>query len=137
MATPRNLELGKKAEELLANGQPVPDDVAVPLVVARLKEQDCIERGWLLDGFPKTSQQAAMLVAAGVLPDKVVVVEVEEEFLLQNGKQHRQGAILERHEAFMEKVEGIVDEFPGVPAMVRGGTKEQTEAAAKDVELLL
>ena len=35
----------------------VPDSVIVGVVVARLQEPDCTERGWLLDGFPRSAAQ--------------------------------------------------------------------------------
>ena len=49
--------LGKKASEYLDKGELVPDDIMLNLVAERLKERDC-EKGFILDGFPRTVAQA-------------------------------------------------------------------------------
>jgi adenylate kinase len=51
-------ELGRLAKECMDRGGLVPDHVMVGIVRARLGHQDCRERGWLLDGFPRTGPQA-------------------------------------------------------------------------------
>jgi adenylate kinase len=52
--------LGRLAEPLMAAGKLVPDDLVIGLVEERLKQKDC-ERGFLLDGFPRTIPQAQSL----------------------------------------------------------------------------
>jgi adenylate kinase len=54
--------LGKEAAQYIDRGALVPDDVIVRLVAERLKEKDC-ERGFILDGFPRTIPQAESLDA--------------------------------------------------------------------------
>ena len=53
-------ELGKKAQEYMNRGELVPDCVVVSIALERLKEPDC-ENGFLLDGFPRTIEQAQAL----------------------------------------------------------------------------
>jgi adenylate kinase len=53
-------ELGKKAETYIDRGELVPDSITVPMLLARLKEDDC-KNGWLLDGFPRNLAQAEVL----------------------------------------------------------------------------
>lgn len=53
-------ELGKKAKEYLDQGQLVPDSLTVEIVKDRLEKKDC-ERGFVLDGFPRTIPQAEYL----------------------------------------------------------------------------
>lgn len=53
-------ELGKKAEEYLDSGGLVPDKVTNDIVRERLKEDDC-EEGFILDGYPRTINQAEAL----------------------------------------------------------------------------
>ena len=55
-----NTELGKKANEYISKGQLVPDDITVPMVINRLSEDDCKD-GAILDGFPRTVEQAEKL----------------------------------------------------------------------------
>lgn len=54
--------LGKKAGEYVDKGELVPDDIMVRLVAERLREADC-KRGFILDGFPRTTAQADGLEA--------------------------------------------------------------------------
>ena len=49
------------------------------LVADRLSRDDCVVRGWILDGFPHNHYQATALLDAGFEPDKLVVVEVDHE----------------------------------------------------------
>ncbi len=50
-------ELGKKAKEYIDRGDLVPDEITIPMVLDRLKQEDC-QKGWLLDGFPRNKVQA-------------------------------------------------------------------------------
>jgi adenylate kinase len=56
----RGTELGKKADPLMRSGQLVPDELMLPMVGERLKQPDC-QRGYVLDGFPRTVGQAQWL----------------------------------------------------------------------------
>ena len=49
-------ELGKMAKGFMDKGALVPDDVIIGIVKDRLAEQDCKDKGWLLDGFPRTGE---------------------------------------------------------------------------------
>lgn len=53
-------ELGIKAKEYIDRGDLVPDDITIPMILNRLKEDDC-KQGWLLDGFPRNKVQAETL----------------------------------------------------------------------------
>ena len=59
-AVDEGTELGKLASEQLDRGELVPDQLVVDLVDERLNQTDC-EGGFLLDGFPRTVEQAKML----------------------------------------------------------------------------
>jgi adenylate kinase len=50
-------ELGKKARSFMKAGALVPDDLILSMVEERLKQPDT-RRGWLMDGFPRTLEQA-------------------------------------------------------------------------------
>ncbi|MCK5196374.1 MAG: adenylate kinase [Desulfobulbaceae bacterium] len=56
-------ELGKQAKEYIDRGDLVPDDITIPMILDRLKEDDC-EKGWLLDGFPRNKVQGETLAKA-------------------------------------------------------------------------
>lgn len=58
----RGTELGLEAKAIMARGELVPDDLMYGIVANRLREADC-ERGFVLDGFPRTAAQAGWLDA--------------------------------------------------------------------------
>src|SRR5713226_3886330 len=58
----RGNELGVQAKAIMARGELVPDDLVCDMVAGRLGEPDC-ERGFILDGFPRTAKQAGWLDA--------------------------------------------------------------------------
>ena len=72
-------ELGIEAKRYLDSTKTVPDDFMMTLVADRLSRDDCVVRGWILDGFPHNHYQATALLDAGFEPDKLVVVEVDHE----------------------------------------------------------
>lgn len=78
-------DLGKKAKEYMDAGKLVPDEVTVGIVKERLSEADC-GKGFLLDGFPRTVNQAqaldAILQELGIKLDAVVNIDVPREKLL-------------------------------------------------------
>src|SRR5512139_3125513 len=52
--------VGKRAQEIMARGDLVPDDVMVEIIADRLKQSD-VANGFILDGFPRTVAQAEAL----------------------------------------------------------------------------
>jgi len=58
----RGTELGLEAKAIMARGELVPDELMYGIVALRLRECDC-ERGFVLDGFPRTPAQAGWLDA--------------------------------------------------------------------------
>jgi len=72
-------ELGIEAKRYLDSTKTVPDDFMMTLVADRLSRDDCVVRGWILDGFPHNHYQATALLDAGFEPDKLVVVDVDHE----------------------------------------------------------
>jgi adenylate kinase len=59
-AIKRETELGKKVKEILGRGDLVPDDLTVSIVRERLAQPDA-QKGYILDGFPRTIPQAEAL----------------------------------------------------------------------------
>ena len=48
--------------------QPVPTDVWVQILTERLKLMDCVKKGYVLEGFPQTREQALALQSVGIHP---------------------------------------------------------------------
>jgi len=81
-AVAKGTELGKKAKEYMTQGKLVPDEIVIGIVKERLKQKDC-EKGFILDGFPRTLAQAEALDRImgemGKKIDAVINVNVPEE----------------------------------------------------------
>ena len=75
-------ELGKAAKEYIDRGDLVPDDITIPMMISRLQKDDC-KAGWILDGFPRSKDQAITLAnnlkEAGLALDYVVEIELDRE----------------------------------------------------------
>ena len=78
--------LGLKAKSLMDAGQLVPDDLMIDLISERLDQPDCA-KGFILDGFPRTTPQAEaldrLLASKGLILDRVVEMKVDEEALVE------------------------------------------------------
>ena len=82
-------EVGKLAEQYINDGKLVPDEVIVEIVKQRLAQPDC-EKGFILDGFPRTTAQAEALEAAGVEIDKVLLLEVDDNKIVERLSSRRE-----------------------------------------------
>lgn len=83
-AVREDTDLGRKAAELMAEGELVPDDIMIGIVEDRLERDDTTQRGYILDGFPRTVDQAdalAKITAARPL-DVVIDLDVPRDVVL-------------------------------------------------------
>jgi adenylate kinase len=78
--------LGRRVRDCVESGQLVPDDTILDIVRERLAERDAAS-GFILDGFPRTVDQAAALAeilrAAAISLDAVIVLDAPTEALVQ------------------------------------------------------
>ncbi len=81
-----NTELGLLAKSYMEKGTLVPDGIVIKMISQRISEVDC-NKGWILEGFPRTLQQAValdqVLTEQGKAVDKTIYVEVPEEELVK------------------------------------------------------
>lgn len=79
-------ELGKLADGYIKVGQLVPDEITIKMIKERLTQPDCVN-GAILDGFPRTPQQAdaleRMLNEFGARVECVVYISVADEVLIE------------------------------------------------------
>jgi adenylate kinase len=116
-------ELGRAAQEYMDRGDLVPDEVVIAMVIDRLAADDC-QAGFVLDGFPRTVNQAEaldrQLVELGSPLHAVLCVEAAEEELLRRlagraAAQHRaddaEQTIRHRLEVFAIKTRPLIDYY--------------------------
>jgi adenylate kinase len=85
-------DLGKQVKQYLDAGKYVPDELTNAIVKDRLAQPDC-QKGFILDGFPRTADQAAalevMLQELGLKLAGVVKIEVPDELLVERAEGRR------------------------------------------------
>lgn len=74
--------VGKIAQDYINRGALLPDDVVAALVAERLKGEDC-QKGYILDGFPRTLVQAQIMDETGITVDRVIDIEVSDEAIVK------------------------------------------------------
>ncbi len=72
---------GLAAKEYMDKGELVPDDVVIGVLKDRIAQDDC-QKGFILDGFPRTVAQAEALDNMGVKIDKVIEIDIADEKII-------------------------------------------------------
>jgi len=116
-------ELGQAAQEYMDRGDLVPDELVIAMVMERLAERDC-QAGFVLDGFPRTVNQAEALdrrlAELGSPLEAALSFDVTEEELLRRlagraAAQHRsddaEQTIRHRLEVFAIKTRPLIDYY--------------------------
>lgn len=118
-AVKEGTELGKKAEACMKTGALVPDEVTVGIVRERLSKDDC-KGGFILDGFPRTVDQAEalskILSDLNMNLDRVLNIHVPAENLIERavGRRICKSCGATYHVKFNpSKVENICDKCSG------------------------
>jgi len=81
-AVAKKTATGLKAKGYMDAGELVPDDVIIAIVLERIAEADCAG-GYLLDGFPRSMEQAEALDADANKAEVVVYFDVDEEVVVE------------------------------------------------------
>ena len=120
-------ELGAGAKVLMDAGRLVPDEIIVGLVEERITGADCAN-GFLLDGFPRTIPQAAVMRERGVCIDAVVEITVSDEHIIERmgGRRVHPGSGRTYHVRFNPPVTEGLDDVTGEPLVQRDDDREST-----------
>lgn len=119
--------LGLEAQKVMDAGQLVSDELIIGLVKERVGKTDC-EKGFLLDGFPRTIPQADAMAASGITIDHVVEIDVPDEEIVKrmSGRRVHPGSGRVYHIVFNQpKVEGK-DDVTGEDLAIRPDDEEST-----------
>jgi len=125
-------DLGKEAKGYMNRGELVPDQLIMDIMGARLQEEDC-QKGFLLDGFPRTIPQAeelkAMLEKLNIKLDMAVNIDVPRSVILDRLTTRRTCSNSECQEIYNikskpSKVDGVCD-LCGSPTIQRDDETEE------------
>ena len=124
-------EMGKKAKAVMDKGELVSDDIVVGIIKENLNAPQC-EKGFILDGFPRTVRQAEMLdellAKDGKKIDHVVNFAVTDDVLVERitGRRVHPGSGRSYHVKFNPPKVAGVDDITGEPLIQRKDDNEKT-----------
>lgn len=133
-AVSEGTEIGAKAKTYMDAGKLVPDEVVVGCVKDALATIQAEEvTGIILDGFPRTVSQAVAMAELGLKPDKVLVIYVSDETVIQRLSSRVECSKCKAPYSLLEnlyhpKKEGICDKC-GAPLVQRDDDKPETVKA--------
>ena len=132
-AVKNGTEVGLKAKAFMDAGKLVPDEVIVGIVKERVAQPDC-QKGFILDGMPRTIPQAEALVAQDVRIDKVVSIEIADQVIEDRmvGRRVCSSCGASYHiTANPPKVEGVCDSCGGELAIRKDDAPETVKNRLK------
>ena len=125
-------ELGRKAKSVMDAGHLVPDDLMIAMIADRIGQADCA-KGFILDGFPRTTPQAEaldrMLAAKGLQLHAVIEMQVDEDVLVDRitGRYTCARCGAGYHNRYQKpKVAGVCDNCGGTEFRRRVDDTEET-----------
>jgi len=118
-------ELGVRARKAVESGELVSDDIVIGLVDNRVREPDC-RRGFVLDGFPRTAEQAVALRDARIRIDYVIELDVPERDVMErmSGRRVHSGSGRVYHVKFCPPRVPDTDDVTGEPLVQRADDRE-------------
>jgi adenylate kinase len=142
-AMERDTELGRLARPYVEDGALVPDDVMLGVVEHALDDPEVLERGFLLDGFPRTAEQAAGFLAGGAERlDAAIDLDLPtaeaRRRLLARGRADDDPAVIEHRLALdAEEAGPLLELLDGAGLLVRvDGDGSMDEVFARILEAL-
>ncbi|WP_267384676.1 adenylate kinase [Cyanobacterium sp. uoEpiScrs1] len=143
-AISKKTELGEKAQFYVYQGELVPDELLLDLIRERFNQND-IQSGWILDGFPRNVSQATfldkLLLELGKFSEQVINLEVSdkrlvERLLLRGRKDDTAETIRRRLEVYREKTQPVIDYYRQhcrLTSVDGNHTLEEVTASLKEV----
>merc|ERR1719272_2236619 len=135
-------EVGKQAKDVMASGGLVSDSLVISIIKDRVKDEDCAG-GFILDGFPRTVEQArmldTMLEASGDKVSLVLALEVPDEVLTERicGRWVHKASGRSYHVKFAKPKSLGEGDAPSVATMLDDETGESLMQRTDDTEAAL
>lgn len=127
IAVAEQTDLGLKAKKAMDSGNLVSDEIILALLQERIIQADC-NKGFLLDGFPRTVVQAEGLNAMGVGIDHVIEIDVADTEIIQRMSGRRVHVASGRiyHIEFNKPIRDGFDDISAEPLITRDDDKKDT-----------
>ena len=130
-AIAKGTDLGKQADKVMKKGELVSDEIIIDLMKEEIKNSDAKKKGLLLDGFPRTVEQAEkldmMMKDFGMNVNKVIELKTDDKILSERitGRRLHEASGRSYHVKFNPpKVEGK-DDQTGEPLIQRADDTEE------------
>lgn len=125
-------DLGKEAKEVMESGGLVSDELIIAMISSRIDQDDC-KKGFILDGFPRTTPQAealdTMLTEKGLNIEHVIEMKVDDEAMVKRitGRFTCAGCGAGYHDEFQKpEKEGVCDQCGGAEFTHRADDNAET-----------
>lgn len=142
-------ELGKKAQGIMAAGQLVSDDIMIGIIRDAISDANC-PNGFILDGFPRTTAQAAaldaMLAEIGRRLDTVLFFDLDDAIAAERmlGRARDEGrpddtpdVIARRLAIYHEQTEPTVGYYTGLGILVRLAAERSVDEVFDEIRAAL
>jgi len=127
-------ELGKKAEVYMDMGKLVPHEIVDAIVFEEIKKA---KKDVIIDGYPRSVAQAEAMLSAGIRPDKVINIYVDDEVVMQRAKDRVVceccGEPYTTNNFNPPKVEGVCDKCGG--KLIRRKDDDEEDVVRKRLEV--
>ena len=113
-------KMGLEAKKFVEQGARVPDEIVIGIVKERLAQSDC-DKGYILDGFPRSVPQAQVLDEMGIKLDCVLSLEVSDEVIVErmSGRRVCPGCGKSYHIASLPSAKGELCEACDTKLIIR------------------
>ncbi|MDT0594770.1 adenylate kinase [Glaciecola petra] len=120
-------EMGLAAKKVMDAGQLVSDDIIIGLVKERIAQKDC-EKGFLLDGFPRTIPQAEAMQDAGIAVDYCIEFDVPDSVIVDrmSGRRVHPASGRVYHVVYNPPKQEGKDDVSGDDLVIRDDDQEAT-----------
>ena len=125
-------ELGKAAKKIMEEGGLVSDEIMVGMIKAQLETNKACKKGFILDGFPRTTPQAEkldqMLAERKQKLDHVIELQIPDELLISRitGRLVHPASGRSYHREFNPPKKDMTDDITGEPLVQRSDDNEAT-----------
>ncbi len=126
-AVKANSLLGQEVKKIVDSGKLVSDDIMIALVKERIQQADCV-KGFLLDGYPRTTAQADALRDAKIKIDFVIQIVVPDEVIIErmSGRLVHAASGRVYHRTYQPPNVAGQDDVTGEPLTQRIDDEEET-----------